>query len=107
MKPETKFKKQVAALAKSYGMVVKSVDDYMSGMDSRTRKAWRSFSLKLDQSWPPSQAFLNELEAMNAQSYIGTNVATGLQFNVDLAVRYISTTVQRFAFAGGVMTQLS
>lgn len=107
MKPETKFKRQVAKLAKSYGMVVKSVDDYMSGLDSRTRKAWRAFSLKLDQSYPPSQEFLNELEAMNKAGYIGTHQMTGLQFNVDMAVRYINTSMQRFTFVDGALTQTS
>lgn len=105
MKPETSFKRQVAKLAKSYGLVVKSVDDYMSGMDSRTRKAWRAFSLKLDQINPPSQEFLTELEAINRAGYIGTNVATGLQFHVEMAVRYINTAAQRFTFVDGALTQ--
>ena len=107
MKPETKFKRAVKKLITDLGLNVISVDESMSGLDSRTRKAWRTFTLKLDHDVPPSAEILQKLEAINAQSYSGTHAMTELRFDVDMAVRTIRTKTASFCFFQGELKLIS
>lgn len=103
MKPETKFKRAVVKLAKSFGIVA-AVNDYMSGLDSRTKQAWRTFSLKTD-TVPPAD-FLTQLEAMNSETYHGIHAMTGLPFKVGMAVRYLTIGSTRHTFFNQQLTPI-
>lgn len=104
MKPETKFKRAVVSLAKQHGLPVISVETMMSGLDSRSKKAWRTFSLNLGQNASPDSSFLSKLEAM-ASKYDGIHALTGLPFEVHMAVRRISCNGVLHVFMNGQMAE--
>lgn len=111
MKPETKFKRAVLKLAKTFGLVA-SVNEFMGGLDSRTKEAWRTFSLKIEQDEAPPAEFLSQLEEMNCATYQGKHAMTGLPFNISMAVRNISIVTtnkgtKAFSFFKGTMTAIA
>lgn len=107
MKPETLFKRSIKRFLTEKGIVVDSVNEYMSGLDSRTRKAWRTFSVNLNQDSLPSTDVLQELESINNGTYVGRHALTDLAFQVDMAVRFINTAAGKFTFFNGSLTKVS
>lgn len=96
MKPETKFRRAVIKLAKSFGIEA-VCEDYMGGVDSRTRKAWKTFILKSDKAELP-EGFAPALEQLNNETFEGIHAMTGLPFQVEMAVRVINLGGSYFHF---------
>lgn len=96
MKPETKFRRAVVKLAKSFGIEA-VCEDYMGGLCSRTRKAWKTFILKSDQVELP-QGFASALEQLNNETFEGIHAMTGLPFQVEMAVREMKLGGSYFRF---------
>lgn len=96
MKPETKFRRTVIKLAKSFGIEA-VCEDYMSGIDSRTRTAWRTFILKSDKVELP-QGFAPALEQLNNETFEGIHAMTGMPFRFEMAVRVMKLDGRYFNF---------
>ncbi len=96
MKPETKFRRAVVKLAKSFGIEA-ACEDYMGGLDCRTRKAWKTFILKSDKAELP-QGFAPALEQLNNETFEGIHAMTGLPCRIEMAVRVMKLDGRYFNF---------
>lgn len=96
MKPETKFRRAFAKLAKEHG-VTAQINEYMSGGESKTRTFWKTFILKTSQDAVPS-AFLQAVEKLNTTVYDGVHELSNLPIRVELAVRVMKLDGRYFNF---------
>lgn len=110
MKPATKFRRAIMQLAKNAGVPVIDVTMLMSGVDSRTRKGWVTFHLKLAESAALSDGFLAELKKVNEADpgFLGHHSLTDIVFKVTMAVRMISVGATRYGVtADGTLQPIS
>lgn len=98
MKPATKFRRAIMQLAKNAGVPVVDVTMLMSGVDSRTRKGWITFHLKLSETAAVTDDFLAELKKVNGADpgFLGRHSLTDIAFKVTMAVRMISVGTTRY-----------
>lgn len=105
MKPETRFKRAVIKLAKSFNLDVE-VYEYMAGADSRTREAWVTFGMKTQATQLPVE-FIQKLEDLNSEVVNVTHSLSGLAMKARYAVRQVSLAGQHFLLRNALLSAAS